>query len=180
MTVDPPGHILVHAGWQALKARWVSSVLIAAGLLCLILSGNALTSGTSAGGKLAPLDERIMLMTILIAVGLLCSVGSWIFLELYVVELHRDGNTIHVTVLRPFMGQRVVTLPIDAISDGGVRGENARVYHRYGSQKIDAPWIAVKVKGWWFPLIVDLQSEKLDNTEVSRLFGDARMAKRKA
>lgn len=157
--------------WQAKKVRVVVwfSLLVCAGAL---YGGWAIfqTFGLSAadGGVLRPIAERLAFGAFVAGLGLVFAGGMMAFANHYATHLARNKDTVIIETLTPLaMGTKRHNLDISEI------GANASCHGRLDIpgtgalsaglfQRVDAPWITMRVARQRFPFIFDLQAEVID------------------
>ena len=172
-----PGRTLVSCRYQAVKVRvvfWFSAIIA----LVACISGWMIfqTFGTSPGdgGVLRPFAERAMAGGIVALLGLSFFAGMVLYTRLYVLELRRSQDEVHLTTMALFAA-RSRTLQITEV--GEINFYAGRMFTPRG-QSVNAPWFTVPVRGQWFPYIVDAQAETVDRRQLQRLAKDAARARK--
>lgn len=169
-----PYHI-VEAGWQSTKLRLISVPFICAGLVGLCFTPWLLTSLPNIDGELEPLSARIALASLVAFCGLLCTVGFWCYLSIYVSALVRDGDTVIVQtqgILWPNAKALTITSLRSISEHDGRLWIPSRVW-------VNAPFQTIAVEGWKLPLLIDDQSRYLDRTALRQIIRDSEMKRRR-
>lgn len=163
--------LLLDAGFGATKVVWLCRSFMVLGIVPLVSAPNVLTSLTNVAGELEPLDARIALASLLFGVGLLMTVGLWLYLGLYVTRLTRTKSDAFVSFAGVF---RTYTrrIPVDCFRDGGEHEGRTHIYST--GLRVDAPYRTARVRGWWLPLILDQQAETFDGAGLDRLIADGK------
>ena len=121
----------------------------------------AQTYGTSPGdgGVLAPLGQRLAWGIFVSLLGVGFAFGMWVYGRCYVSEIALDESR-QLLLLRTvsFLGDATVELPLDAQTSYAEHRGRLRTTR----QKINAPWISLRVPGRRIPMIVDAQGEFVD------------------
>ena len=113
------------------------------------------------GGVLKPLWQRVALGVGVALLGLSFPAGMLAYGSHYVVSLDLEdrGRLLRIGRVAPFPALR---LPVDQVKIGdkvntGHGGEFSLVHSRLRS--VDAPWLWVEIRGWRWPLVLDLQGK---------------------
>lgn len=160
------GKLLLDAGWQATKVVWVCRTLAALGVIPLASAPSVLTSLADIHGQLEPLDARIALSSLLFGVGLLMTVGTWLYLNLYVTRLTHTQS--HALVTFPGIFRSYTrSIPRSRLYGGAEHEGRMHIYST--GLRVEAPYRTVRIHGWWFPLILDQQGSHVDDVGIERL-----------
>ncbi len=153
---------------QAIKVRlvlWVS-VPVCAGALYAggsIIEPYGLYPGDS--GVLGRFGEHLVLGIFVAALGLAFAAGMMVFASVYATHLTRQGDQVIIDTLTPWgIGTRRYELDISEI------GQSAYHHGRFDRpvstgagmpifQRVNAPWISMRIAGRSFPFVFDLQAE---------------------
>ena len=155
--------VLLDAGSRAWRVRAVQALLMAPGLAMVVLAFRAVSAMRSEAGELASLSARLGVGAGLLMLGL-TFVASAFFCGLrYVRRLERQGDELAIWTLSPFPPHRF-TVPVADVSVGARLSPPVR----RGGTTIEAPWRNMRVRGYRFPFILDLQAPVL-NRNLSRL-----------
>ena len=169
-----PYHI-VEAGWQSTKLRLISLPFMCAGFVGLCFTPWLLTSLPNIDGELEPLSARIALASLVAFCGLLCTVGFWFYLSIYVSALARDGDTVIVRT-QGVLWPSFKALPITSLRS--ISEYDGRLWIP-GRVWVNAPFQTMAVEGWKLPLLVDDQSRYLDRTALHQLVRDSETQRRR-
>jgi hypothetical protein len=111
------------------------------------------------GGVLKPLWQRMVLGSVLTILGLSFPAGMFTYWSRYIVRLDLEdgGRTLRIGRLAPFPSLR---LPVEQVKIGdqvqtGHGGEFSLASARMSS--VQAPWLWVEIRGWRWPLVLDLR-----------------------
>ena len=172
---DEKPEIIFDNNRQALKVRFVFWLLLAAGMGGLwagwsILLYFGLSPGD--GGVLRPLWQRLLFGGSLAVLGGTVAYGMWIYIHLYVLRIALQGSEVAVTTMAPFGRTETVYNPVDlgegAFHDGKVSALDG-ASAAFSVPRVDAPWMTLRVRGRFWPLIVDVQAEVIDFGQIGVL-----------
>ena len=119
--------------------------------------------------SLKPVAERLAAAGALVAVGAIFLVAMMLYARLYVIDMERIGSQISFATLS-LTGTSRRTVDITDFRAGNYHGGQVRT----GDFSINAPWLTFYVAGRKWPLILDLQAEKIDLEGVALLAKKAR------
>jgi hypothetical protein len=165
--------VIFDAGRQALKVRFLMwlSLVCAAGA---VYWGQDLlrTFGTrpADGGVLAPLAVRIAWGGSVAALGLGFAFGMWLYGRYAIREilLIPAERRLRIATYR-FVGRRVETFEFSDVTGATARRDRFQATDVFGAPKgisVDAPWLAIRLRGRRWPLVLDLQGLVSDPAQL--------------
>ncbi len=163
--------LIYRAGFQLLKVRAVMLMGLAAAVVgCWVGWDLFQTYGIrpADGGQLASLPVRLAWGLTVAALGLAFAAGMAAYGTLYVGTIRYDAaaGTLHIRTVELILTGRKRVVPLS-----GVKGSNRREgrLDNPGGVSVDAPWLALQLKGRRWPLIVDAQGHFPDRALAARL-----------
>jgi hypothetical protein len=116
------------------------------------------------GGMLEPLWQRVALGGGVAFLGLSFLAGMLVYWRRYIVSLDVEdgGRTVRIDRLAPLPALR---LPVDHVQvDGKVHtghgGDLEMLFPQV--RRVNAPWLWVRVRGWRWPLVLDLRGRQAE------------------
>ena len=168
--------IIVESYHQAFKVRVVFWFLLVCGVLALwggwvIFQTYGLSEAD--GGILKPFWQRMAFGGFVAGLGLAFAGGMWLYINLYALNISRDGDLIHIITMTP-IGHRNREFPISDIGESAYY--HGRVNHvpasgASGGIWVNAPWITLRARGHRLPFIIDMQAELLE-TDMLRMLAE--------
>ena len=163
--------LIYRAGFQLLKVRAVMLMGLAGAVAgCWFGWDLFQTYGIrpADGGQLASLPVRLAWGLSVAALGLAFAGGMALYGTLYVGTIRYDeaSGTLHIRTVEFLITGRRRIVPLSAIK-GSTRKEG-RLDNPDGVS-VDAPWLALRIKGRNWPLIVDAQGHFPDPALAEKL-----------
>ncbi|TWH62572.1 hypothetical protein [Dulcicalothrix desertica] len=162
------------AGGQLIKVRFLM-------LLSLVALVGTTTAGVylfknfgltkSDGGVLRPLPQRIALGTAISSLGIAFAGGMWLYGKLYVASIDFDerAEKVYLNTVEFFGTKQRVIKFSDILGGNEHEGKFDLTDFNPSSISVNAPWKSVHLKGWKFPLIIDIQGEILNKELFEKL-----------
>lgn len=163
------------AGRQAWKVRliqWIAVVVAPAASWSGWLIARTYGLRPADGGVLAPLAVRLAFGGGVAALGAAFVAGMWIYGRCYVMAAAVDETrgVLDVTLAGLLVSSRL-EVPLDAVEGSTYHAGRSRT----GDVTVNAPWVSVRLRGRWLPLIIDTQGELIRRElVVEHLFVDPR------
>jgi hypothetical protein len=156
--------VIYRAGRQAVKVRFLMWFSLACAAGALVAARDLfLTYGTrpADGGVLASLAVRMAWSGTVAALGLGFAFGMWLYGCYAVREIWwlPAEHRLRIVTYR-FVGSRTETVGAAEITGAQARRDRFRATDLLGNPagiSVDAPWIAVRLQGRRWPLVLDLQ-----------------------
>lgn len=163
--------LIYRAGFQLLKVRAVMLMGLAGAVAgCWFGWDLFQTYGIrpADGGQLASLPVRLAWGLTVAALGLAFAGGMALYGTLYVGTIRYDAaaGTLHIRTVEFLVTGRKRVVPLSAIK-GATR--KAGRLENPGGVSVDAPWLALQLKGRKWPLIVDAQGHFPDRALAERV-----------
>ncbi|GIW79553.1 MAG: hypothetical protein KatS3mg105_1360 [Gemmatales bacterium] len=181
---------IYRAGWQLIKVRAVmigSLVAFAASLYFGVELARTYGLNPADGGELASLPARLGMGGLVILLGATFAGGMWLYGRHYAARMAFDSarKQLHLETASFFWNDRHVIDVADLGSAryhddldwGGLDKVTASLSKRAVPQ-VDAPWVAVRIRGWRWPVIIDQQGVVLHPELMKRLFPTTKRARR--
>jgi transmembrane protein TMEM70 (proton-transport ATP synthase complex) len=120
------------------------------------------------GGQLASLPVRLAWGLGMAGLGLAFAAGMALYGTLYIGSIRYDeaAGTLHIRTVEFILTGRKRVVPLSAVK--GARRKEGRLENP-GGVSVDAPWLALQLKGRKWPLIVDAQGHFPDPELAARL-----------
>ena len=163
--------LIYRAGFQLWKVRAVMLMGLAGAVVgCWVGWDLFQTYGIrpADGGRLASLPVRLAWGLGVAALGLAFAGGMALYGTLYVGTIRYDeaAGMLHIRTVELIVTGRRHVVPLSAIK--GARRKEGRLDNP-GGVSVDAPWLALQLKGRRWPLIVDAQGHFPDRALAARL-----------
>ncbi|RUT05031.1 hypothetical protein DSM106972_038520 [Dulcicalothrix desertica PCC 7102] len=125
----------------------------------------------SDGGVLRPLPQRIALGTAISSLGIAFAGGMWLYGKLYVASIDFDerAEKVYLNTVEFFGTKQRVIKFSDILGGNEHEGKFDLTDFNPSSISVNAPWKSVHLKGWKFPLIIDIQGEILNKELFEKL-----------
>lgn len=156
--------LLLDVGYRWVLVRAVQLVGLAFAGVMILLAYLAAFLATDSGGTLLPLWERLIFAAMALAAGLAAAVGTALYGMRYVTRLERHDADLSISTLGP-IGTRRITVPV-ADAEVGLRFEGR--FH--GAPRVHAPGRFLRLRGYRFRFLLDMQAPVIDETGLMRLF----------
>jgi hypothetical protein len=171
---DP--EVVYRAGTQALKVRFLMWLSVACAVFAVTAAVNLFqTYGTrpADGGVLAPIGARIAWSGTVAALGLGFVFGMWLYGRYSIRELRwrRGQNQLLISTYR-FIGSRTDALNVAEIAGATAKRDRFQgrdIFWAPTGLTVDAPWLAVRLRGRRWPLVLDLQGIVADPDRLRAL-----------
>jgi len=165
--------LIYRAGRQLLKVRAIMLLALVSAVVSTWYGWDlAQTYGIrpADGGRLASLPVRLAWGISVASLGIAFAVGMWAYGKLYAGSIRYDeaAGALHVRTVEFILGGRDLVYPLAAIEGSSWREGR---FDNPAGVSVDAPWIALRVKGRRWPLIVDAQGEFPDRALAARVLG---------
>lgn len=147
----PPGTIVVNR-YQAFKVRVLYGAFASIGLATFAWMVSAAWTGGNAG------------LIVPALLGLLVAVGMHIFARCYVTAMRGTGS--HVEIETPALMSSTQLIPREDIRAVEYREGRSESHTRHA---VHAPWVKVRVSGYFLPFVVDMQSDFVDEGQLIAL-----------
>lgn len=165
---------LLDVGRRWLRVRFIQLVgLVFAGVMGMLAAEAAFHMTAEAGGPLLPLWERLSIAALSLAGGIAVLLAAMIFGTRYVTRLERHGDHLDITTLGWLRARRFRVATAGAVVSGRHEGR------AHGRQSVHAPWRTLRLPGYRFPFILDLQAPILDEPALTRIGRPAKPPKRR-
>jgi len=163
--------LVYRAGFQLLKVRAVMLMGLAAAVVGCWQGWDLFqTYGIrpADGGQLASLPVRLAWGLGVAALGLAFAGGMALYGTRYVGSIRYDeaAGTLHIRTVEFILTGRKRVVPLSAVK--GARRKQGRLANP-GGVSVDAPWLALDLKGGRWPLIVDAQGHFPDRALAAEL-----------
>lgn len=111
------------------------------------------------GGVLKPLWERVALGGGLALLGVVFFAGMLVYLRFYIIgiDVEDEGQTVVIRRCVPFPVRRLPSAHVRI--SGAVHTGEIELVTIFSPQArgVRAPWVSVHIRGWKWPLLLDLQ-----------------------